>query len=82
MKCRVPRIESQTDQPKSMDTEPRPGGNRKGNTKDDYIEASKTCGSIREAAKKLNVSRATVREQWARYGIANPWTGEVPTHHV
>jgi len=50
----------------------------KGNTKADYVRAAEECQSIREAAKMLGVARTTVREQWSRYGIPNPWTGEVP----
>ena len=59
------------------DQEKHPRG-WKGNTKEDYVRAADECQSIREAAKRLGVTRATVREQWRRYRIPNPWTGEVP----
>lgn len=64
-----------------MDTETKdrsehPAG-WKGNCKQDYLDAQE-AGSIRAAANRLGVSRSTVRRQWARYGVVNPETGEVP----
>lgn len=49
----------------------------KGYGREDYVQAQK-AGSIRAAAQLLGVSRSTVREQWKRYGIVNPVTGNVP----
>ena len=61
------------------DTETYKPGQRKGNTKVDYERAAKECESIREAARYLGVSHTTVREQWKRHGIINPFTGKVPS---
>lgn len=58
------------------------GSGWKGLTKEDYQRAAEEAGSIRGAARMLDVSRPTVKEQWERYGIVNPQTGEIPGESV
>lgn len=50
-----------------------------GDAEDKYRDAVEQAGSIYGAAQLLDVSRATVRDQMKRYGIANPQDGKVPS---
>jgi len=49
-----------------------------GYTREDYEQAAEKYGSVREAAKEMGVSRQAVIDQWQRYEIVNPYTGEIP----
>jgi len=50
----------------------------KGYTREDYERVAEECGSVSEAARELSVARQSVINQWKRYGITNPYTGEIP----
>ena len=53
-------------------------GEKKGHSPQDYADAVAEAGTLSGAARILNVTHATVREQCKRHGIHVPSVGGVP----